>query len=277
MNKLFYLSVLLALVLTSGCKTSETAKSDKESAVGVIAHRGYWDIEGSVENSISSLQNAIDGHFYGSEIDVHLTIDDVAVIYHDNKIEKTIPIQESDYTDLENVRLRNGEELPLLEKHLEVISKQNHTKLIIEIKSHSTPERNRDAAQVVYNMVKEYNVEKLCEYISFSMDACKELIKLNKKNKVSFLTGSVKNAPDPATLAKEGFWGIDYKDAVFVEHPEFIKNAHDAGMKVNVWTVNDDAQMQKMVDMGVDFITTDNPDRLKRLLIITSNPVRRNK
>jgi glycerophosphoryl diester phosphodiesterase len=48
--------------------------------------------------------------------------------------------------------------------------------------------------------------------------------------------------------------------------PELVKEAHDLGLKVNVWTVNDTATMEKMIDIGVDGITTDYPNRLRKVM-----------
>jgi len=48
--------------------------------------------------------------------------------------------------------------------------------------------------------------------------------------------------------------------------PELVKEAHDLGLKINVWTVNDKPTMEKMIDLGVDGITTDYPDRLRAVM-----------
>lgn len=48
--------------------------------------------------------------------------------------------------------------------------------------------------------------------------------------------------------------------------PELVKEAHGLGLKVNVWTVNDQPTMEKMIDLGVDGITTDYPDRLRAVM-----------
>lgn len=48
--------------------------------------------------------------------------------------------------------------------------------------------------------------------------------------------------------------------------PQLVKEAHALGLKVNVWTVNDQPTMEKMIDLGVDGITTDYPDRLRTVM-----------
>ena len=54
---------------------------------------------------------------------------------------------------------------------------------------------------------------------------------------------------------------------VRVVSPRFIATAHTAGLAVHVWTVNDRAQMERLIDWGVDGVVTDNPSLLKEVLI----------
>lgn len=49
-------------------------------------------------------------------------------------------------------------------------------------------------------------------------------------------------------------------------HPEWFDECHKLGLKVNVWTVNDPADMQWCIDHGADFITTNEPEVLQNLL-----------
>ena len=68
------------------------------------------------------------------------------------------------------------------------------------------------------------------------------------------------------SIKKLGLAGIDYSMKVLRKNPEWVKQAHDLGLKVNVWTVNKEEDMQAMLDLGVDFITTNNPVELKALI-----------
>lgn len=70
----------------------------------------------------------------------------------------------------------------------------------------------------------------------------------------------------PAELHKLGINGIDYHYKAFYEHPEWVKEAHDLGMSVNVWTVNHESDMKAMIGLGVDCITTNEPLLLRSLL-----------
>ena len=63
-----------------------------------------------------------------------------------------------------------------------------------------------------------------------------------------------------------GCAGPDYHFSVFKRHPEWIKESHDLGMKVNAWTINDAKDMKWLIDHGVDFITTNVPVELQEIL-----------
>lgn len=48
--------------------------------------------------------------------------------------------------------------------------------------------------------------------------------------------------------------------------PDFCGKAHQAGIQVNVWTVNTERDMKRVIEAGVDMIITNYPDRAKALL-----------
>lgn len=50
------------------------------------------------------------------------------------------------------------------------------------------------------------------------------------------------------------------------KHPDWVKEAHDKGLEVNVWTVDSEEDMRFFIDMGVDYITTNQPERLQAIL-----------
>lgn len=53
---------------------------------------------------------------------------------------------------------------------------------------------------------------------------------------------------------------------VLRKHPQWVKEAHDLGLEVNVWTVDSEEDMKYFIGLGVDYITTDYPERLQALL-----------
>ena len=137
------------------------------------------------------------------------------------------------------------------------------TRLILELKSHKTPEQETRAVESIVKMVKDMGLENRMEYIAFSRHATKEFIRLTPKGTpVYYLEGDL----SPKELKEWGCAGPDYHFSVFKRHPEWIKESHDLGMKVNAWTINDAKDMKWLIDHGVDFITTNVPVELQEIL-----------
>lgn len=230
----------------------------------VIAHRGGWDDQ-IPQNSLASLNKAIDLNCFGSEFDVHLTKDDVLVVCHDHDF-YGIEIEESTYEELLQKEHPNGEKIPTAREYILEGLKQKgrkKTKLIYELKtSRISTERTLKAAELTVALVKELNAEKMIEYIVFSHDAGKKLIELDPKAKVSYLNGDL----TPAEAHAAGYFGLDYNHKVYKTNPSWIKEAHDLGLAINVWTVNTVEDMQFFLDQDVEYITTDQPSRLFNLI-----------
>ena len=74
--------VLFSSIL--GCSSKKKLANNKDLVNPVIAHRGAWKQKSLPQNSIASLQEAINLKCRGSEFDVHLTADDVLVVNHDH-------------------------------------------------------------------------------------------------------------------------------------------------------------------------------------------------
>ena len=99
-------------------------------------------------------------------------------------------------------------------------------------------------------------LENRMEYITFSLHAMKEFIRLAPAGTpVFYLNGEL----SPKELKDLGAAGLDYHMGVIKKHPEWIKEAHDLGLKVNVWTVDKAEDMKWLIDQKVDFITTNEP------------------
>lgn len=105
-------------------------------------------------------------------------------------------------------------------------------------------------------------MEKQVEYISFSMNICEQLVRLTPDSEIAYLKSDVV----PEDLKAKGINGIDYYVKVLAEKPEWIAEAQRAGMKVNVWTVNDMEMVREMIDRKVDYITTDYPLETGKLI-----------
>ena len=137
------------------------------------------------------------------------------------------------------------------------------TQLILEIKKHPTPERENEIVAKTMAMVEELGLEKRVEYISFSWNICEQIRKADRKAVVYYLNGrKVARRVEEGRHERIGL----QPEMASKSTPEWAKQAHDLGLKVNVWTVNKEEDMQAMLDLGVDFITTNNPVELKALI-----------
>ena len=228
----------------------------------IVAHRGYWRTDGSAQNSITSLQKAAAVGCYGSEFDVWLTADGVPVVFHDATIDG-IRIEDTTFATLMNHRLQNGEFIPTLQQYLTEGSRIEGCQLILEIKPHRNEVRDKRIADMCVELVRTLGLEKKTEYISFSKVVCQRLHEITPDSKVAYLNGEL----SPAQIKEMGLTGIDYNEKVFVKHPEWLQEAKQLGVEVNVWTVDGEENLRHHANLeGVDLITTNDPEILKGIL-----------
>ncbi len=237
------------IVMAAACLMTLAAAAQTK----IVAHRGYWDCAGSAQNSITSLKLADKIGCYGSEFDVHLTKDGVIVVHHDQNVGK-IDIQTSTYKALKKERLRNGEKIPTLEQYLDA-GKDLSCKLVLEIKRQMVQSHEDSLVRQCVDLVKSKGLTDRIVWISFSGKACELLHQLLPDAHIQYLLGDW----DPKTIKAKGLSGIDYEQKVIALHPEWIKECHDLGLVVNVWTVNDLNTINQFIKAGVDFITTNAP------------------
>lgn len=231
----------------------------------IIAHRGFWNTDGSAQNSLTALLKANEIKAYGSELDIWLSSDGVPVVNHDAHVTlngEQLIVQDTPIDVLTQVKLSNGENLPTLESYLDTFEDCHDTKLIIEFKSHRTKYQEDELTEKVLKMVRDRKLQNRVEYISFSLNFVVKTIQLDPLAYVYYLTG---NLP-PQQIKQIGAAGIDYNVGVIKANPDWVKECHDLGLKVNVWTVNNPEDIQQMIDLNVDFITTDVPLLVEEML-----------
>jgi glycerophosphoryl diester phosphodiesterase len=240
----------------------------------IVAHRGYW--EGNAENSIASFRKAQEFGCWGSEFDIHLTADGVPVINHDQVI-AGMDIQKSSFEDVRAHRLANGEHVPTLAEYMAQAARSRECMPVLELKPQATPEKEdelvdkclqalrpaapRNVPPEFASFARRQEPTKVV-FISFSHHICQELAKKAPDYTVQYLNGDL----SPAQLHAEGINGLDYHYSVFYKHPEWVKEAQDLGMSVNVWTVDDPKDIRAMRDLGVDQITTNKPALVREIL-----------
>lgn len=232
------------------------------SQTKVIAHRGAWKNTGVPENSIAALNHAIDLGCYGSEFDVHLSADSIPFILHDHSIQGT-HIEKTSSKELSKIKLSNGESLPTLEAYLNAGKNQTKTRLVLEIKSSSiSKERSLELTRACVAMVKKVGVTSITDYIAFDFDVCLKVKELNLGANVTYLNGD----KSPEELAAAGLDGFDYHFRVLKNNEHWLEEAHKRKLTTNAWTVNDEGTMKWLIERNVNFITTNEPEKLLELL-----------
>lgn len=250
-------TLALALVASvMGAAPACAAQTDGDThGAQVIAHRGAWNDSDAPQNSRASLCHALTMDIYGSETDVWLTTDGELYVNHD-PTRDGLRLEDASSRQVTALRLANGESLPRLSDFLNILkASTSAVRLVLEVKPHSTAQRNNDAGRAAVKAVREAGLQQKVEYISFSLDACKAICQADPSAIVAYLNGDMA----PAELKPLGIQAIDYNQSVLRKHPEWVKQAHDLGMTVNVWTVNKVSAMAEMTELGVDFITTNKP------------------
>ncbi|MFD1771869.1 glycerophosphodiester phosphodiesterase family protein [Sphingobacterium suaedae] len=228
----------------------------------MIAHRGAWKNTQAPQNSLASLDKAVEQEAWGSEFDVHLTKDDVLVVNHDHDF-YGLDIATSTYEELLTKKHPNGEQIPTAEAYLKEGLKQQGTKLIYELKTNKLgTERTLKSAEMAVALVQKLKAGKQVEYIAFSYEACLKLHELDKKAKVHYLNGD----KSPEEIKKAGLSGLDYHLSVYKKNPSWIAEAKKLKLKTNVWTVNREDDMRYFMEQRIDYITTDEPELLNTLL-----------
>ena len=248
---------LFLCLLFTACSVSV-----KAPVTQIVAHRGYWNTPGGAQNSIASLKNAQEAGCWGSEFDVHLTSDDVVVVNHDGKIGDT-RIQESPFELVRVHKLDNGEPVPTLDEYLDQGLQDSTCVLVMEIKPHASPEREDACIARCLESVKAHGLfdPSRLVFISFSFHVCRQLAQLAPGFTVQYLEAD----KNPAEVHEAGINGIDYHFMAFMLHPKWVQQAHDLGMSVNVWTVDSIPIAKKMMALGVDQLTTNEPVTMQNL------------
>lgn len=231
----------------------------------IVAHRGFYNAPGADENTISSLAAAQKLGVYGVEFDVNLTADDELIIVHGPKV-GNFDAQKDTYAKIKTVVLKNGNKVPTLREWLAQGKKDPRTKLVLELKKHKTPEIETKVVRRVVELCTEMGMMEQMDFISFSLHACREFVRLAPNNKVVYVSTSLHTPVDADAARKEGFKGLSYNLNVFMNRPELIDRMNGHGIESTLWMVNDTEIVDWAIKHNVTYISTDCPDKMKAYL-----------
>ncbi len=267
------------------CQTpQEMLRCDK---VLNIAHRGGRRIR--PEHTLLAYDQALADGADVLELDINETIDGVLVVMHDRTVDRTTDcsgaIKDMTFDEIRecdagyNFSPDEGETYPyrgmglVVPRIEEVFDRYPDAPFVIEIK--------QEAPSIIdhfVEVIREYEVTDKMIGAAFSDDvliqlreAAPEIASSMGVNETLVFWGNSFNPIDPEYDPPAEFlqvpteYNIGDRDVV-VLHPGFVPRAHELAMYVHVWTINDEATMRDLIELGVDGIMTDDPPLLSRVI-----------
>ena len=224
----------------------------------VIGHRGAMGHE--TENTLASVQKALDLGVDMIEIDVFKISSGELVVFHDQTVDRLTNgpgnIEEYNISDLSRLILDGGHKIPMLQDVLKLID--NKVVLNIELKGANTADKVNHTIDF-YTKSRGWSPENFI-ISSFNWDELRAMRKLNKNVAIAVLTED--NPLDAIEVGKE-------LNAVAI-NPYFknldadvAKKIKEAGFKIYTWTVNEPEDIVAMKNLGVDGIITNFPERIR--------------
>ena len=244
---------LLLIFLFSNC--------NKTPEIIVIGHRGAMGH--ALENTIESVEEAINLNVDGIEIDVFKSKTGELVVYHDPSLKRlsnsTAFIEDISWDSIKKVELKGGFSIPILEEVIDVIPENIF--LNIELKGKNTAyTTNKIISEYLsrYNwqpskfIISSFNWNELINFRSFNTDVpiailVDSLYKIDSAIRLSKKLNAISLNPNNKFLTLE-----------------IVKKIQSNDIKVYPYTINTPDNIKRMKLMGVDAIITDYPERVNK-------------
>lgn len=228
----------------------------------VVAHRGAWKEAGLPQNSIASWREAVRLGCGAAECDVHITVDDSLVVYHNLK-HHGLRIKDTKYADLIQYPLKNGEKIPTFREYLTEVMKQNRTRLVIDVKTMISDEYSLRLSREIVRVINEMGAMPWCEFLGSNIKAVQYLQEATGR-RAQYLGKWKVELPEmhPDMIRELGIKAVDYQDIFYFAHPEWVKTFKKRKVYLNAWTINKEEDMDWFLKHKFDAITTDYPAKL---------------
>ncbi|MFF0630577.1 glycerophosphodiester phosphodiesterase family protein [Streptomyces sp. NPDC004296] len=224
----------------------------------VVGHRGAPKL--APENTIASLQAAIDRGADWIETDVQFTKDGQPVIMHDATVDRMTNgkgrIDQLSAEEISKLTVNGGGHVPTLEEVLTLL-KGRSTRLLLEIKGTQTPASVDHALR----LVSEAGLTQRTMAQSFDEDVVRYAAASRYQTKIALLRDNLD--ADPVATARKfslSAYAVNFKGLSV--SPAAVDQLQSAGIEVFVWTVDRDSDWQAATTWGVDGIITNRADEL---------------
>ena len=224
--------------------------------VRMIAHRGLSGIE--TENTAAAFIAAANRSYFGIETDVHKTADGNYVVIHDDTTgrvaERNIPVEGTALAELRRLALidRDGStridlRIPTLQEYLSICRRYRKVG-VLEFKNKFS---SGEIAEILQIIREVYDLQKML-FISFSLSNLLELRRIFPQARAEYLVSEWDDQLLELLPAQRLGMDIDYR----VLNRELVKRIKQKGILLNAWTCDDTADAKKLIQWGVDQITT---------------------
>jgi len=223
----------------------------------VIAHRGASGYE--YENSRAAFRRAIMLDADGVELDVHATRDGAIVVHHDPDVPGVGPIASLTLDEVKQVRIRNGETLPLLQEVLELLGDHD---VWVEVKG--LPAAHDRALLAVLDAGPAPH-----RYAVHSFDH--RIIRRLGEARPALARGILLSAYlDDSVSALSGVGATTLWQEWRLVDQELVNAIHAAECRIIAWTVNEVGDLEHLARLGVDGLCGNYPDRIRVALAARS-------
>lgn len=229
-----------------------------------FAHRG--GTSAAPENSMRAFQHAVDLGYRYLETDVHATADGHVVAFHDNDLQRTcgssLKIAEATIDELDSARIDGTDPIPML---TEILNAWPEVNLNIDCKS--------DA--VVAPLIQQLRSSKCLDRVCIGSFSDKRLARIREEFGSSVCTSM--GPREVATLVMSTHARVPIRPtrhALVAQIPvqqgpipvvtkRIVQRAHDLGLFVHVWTIDDPQEIGRLLDLGADGIMSDDTIALR--------------
>jgi len=231
-----------------------------------FAHRG--GAEEYPENSLAAFAHAVSLGYRYLETDVHLTADGVILAFHDDSLDRVTDrsgvISECTAAEVAQARISGVEHIPTLDELFDTFPE---TCINID------PKDDRVIGPLVETIERHEALNRICigSFSGRRLTQCRRLLgpglctSAGPLDTARFRLASLGLAPTPTGInclqvpVRQS--GIPVVDQRFVDH------AHQRGLQVHVWTIDEPNDMHRLLDLGVDGLMTDRPSTLRSVLV----------
>ncbi len=232
--------------------------------VQITAHRGYS--AEYPENTMPAFQGAVQIGADCIELDVQQTKDGEIIVMHDSNLKRTTGIDKNIWeTTYEELRYLDAGSwfdpkfketvIPTLDEVLQYTRGKINVNIELKPTGHET-----DFEQKVLDIIEKNHCQRECYVSSMKYECLENVKKINPKIQTVYIT----------SVSLGNFTVLDAADIYSVEAmmltSKFINQAHRAGKKVLVWTINTEESMDRVLKMNVDGIITDKPTDAQQLI-----------